>query len=175
MGMISSRSAFSRTSLRTPLPSLPMTRAMLPSSAVRISTARSERAVTPMGTFASLHLDRTSSQPAWITGARNTAPMLARTTFQLQGSAQPSRSTTGTSMASAVRRMVPMLPGSWMPSRISIPFFGTNPACSGIFPRNSAPWGASMGEMDAMTSSGTRTSRTPAGTSASTPSDKMTV
>ena len=173
--MISSRSAASRTSFLTPRPSLPMTSAIWERLAERISTARSERAVTPMGMPAARHPVRTCSQLAWTTGTRNTAPMVERMTFQLQGSAQPSSRTTGTSMASAVRKMVPMLPGSWTPSRISMPFFGWNSACSGSFPRNSAPWGASMGEMEAITSSGTRTMRTPSGTSARTPSDRMTV
>ena len=63
MGMISSRSAESRTACRTPLPSLPITRAIALRSAERMSTARSERAVTPMGIFASRQAVRTSSHP----------------------------------------------------------------------------------------------------------------
>ncbi len=62
-----------------------------------------------------------------------------------------------------------------MPSSSSMPGFGENAVSSGMRQRNSAPCGASMGEIDAITSSGTRTTRTPAGTSASTPSDRITV
>ena len=40
---------------------------------------------------------------------------------------------------------------------------------------NSAPWGDDMGEMDSITSSGTRMTCTVSGKSASTPSDRKTV
>ena len=71
-----------------------------------------------------------------------------------------SSGTTGISRASAVRRMVPRLPGSWMPSRISMPLCARKGFFSGKRHRNNAPWGLAMGEMDSITSPGTRISRT---------------
>ena len=118
---------------------------------------------------------RISSRRADWGGFRNTAPMAARRVLADQASAHPSDSTTGTSRASAVRRIVPRFPGSWMPSRIRQPGRRVRGCFSGIRPTKSAPWGLPCCDSHAISSRLTRSSRTPWGSWGSArPSTAMT-
>ena len=73
----------SKISRRTPCPSLPITTAMAEISALRISSALSESAVTAMGIPFSRQAVFATCQVVCTTGVRNAAPMLARTTLWL--------------------------------------------------------------------------------------------
>ena len=105
--------------------------------------------------------------------------MEERTTLGLYGSAQfPTRIRPSAPRASAVRQMVPTLPGSWTPSstRYRFPASVSGGLVSGRRAKNRAPWGVFMGEMVSITSLGTRTARTSEGRAgSSTPSDTTTV
>ena len=97
----------------TPLPSLPMTTAARTRHACSRETVSSRRAVANRGMPE--RSSRAHSPPASVsyTGRRKQAPMDARTTLGLYGSAQfPTRIRPSAPRASAVRQMVPTLPGS---------------------------------------------------------------
>ena len=105
-------SAAANSSGQIPCPSLPITTAALHKSACRRSTASADMAVASSGICVSRQAAMAYCLVMLTGWVRNTAPMEARTVLGLYVSAQPSSSTTGTSSASAVRRIVPRLPGS---------------------------------------------------------------
>ena len=168
MGMRTVCAQRARAAPLSPLPSLPTRMTARRRSASRISGVSSRRAEPARGSPASSARAWSSSREQFHAGSRNTAPMEDRTVLGFQRSAHPGRrNTPSASKASAVRTMVPTFPGSWTPSRARYRrperAFGSAPP--GQRAVNRAPWGASMGLMDFITSSGTSARRTPAGSS----------
>ena len=178
MGMRRRRALCSSVQGLTPRPSLPTATAQRDRSAPPGSTAPSPRAAAYRGRPADFRAAASSSSSASQAGRRKAAPMVARMVLGPQGSAQWwSRMSPSTPMASAVRQTVPTLPGSCTPS--STRYCRPVSPGRGCAPRrqtNSAPWGVFMGDREAITSPGTSTSRTPAGSGgSSTPSAATTV
>ncbi|MPN32709.1 hypothetical protein SDC9_180189 [bioreactor metagenome] len=99
-----------------------------------------------------------SSSPHSQTGRRNTAPMVARTVLGAKGSAQwLRRNRPSAPKASAVRQMVPTLPGSCSPSstRYLEPVRRSGGATGGIRHTKSTPWGVFVSPAQRSSSSGT--------------------
>ena len=112
IGMMTVPSAASSSSRQTPCPSEPMITAVCESVSSRRSCASARSAVASRRTPFARQLATAASRVIETGTARNAAPIDARTTFGFHTSAQPGSSTTGTASASAVRKIVPRLPGS---------------------------------------------------------------
>ena len=117
MGMITRLSDRRSACSVTPFPSLPMITAALESETEESGTLSSCSAVAYSGRPFRCSRSAASASGSVTHGRRNTAPIVERTTLGENGSAQPSHNTTAPSAnASAVRKIVPRLPGSCKPS-----------------------------------------------------------
>ena len=172
MGILTVCSLISSSSGETPRPSLPIATAQRLSRAPLISRVSARRAAAYRGRPDRDSSPGRASASSSYTGRRKQAPMVARTVLGEKGSAQWFTKTRPSApSASAVRQMVPTLPGSWRPSRISqrSPVSRSGGVRTGILARNSTPWGLLVSHRLSRRSAGTSARHRPSSPGRSTP------